>query len=175
MASSPSADAARELTRLFDEHARAVRGYLLGMVRRYDVADDLLQDVFRRAWQARDRYTDRGRERAWLLCIADRLACDHARRLGREISVDDDAWQVLTPESNDETPLEQLTAAELSQELTIALDALTPSQRRVLLLRYYSQMSFAEIAETMQCPLSTVLSHARRGLLALRAILEKAV
>ena len=35
------------------EHARAVRGYLLGMVRRPDVADDLLQDVFQRAWQAR--------------------------------------------------------------------------------------------------------------------------
>lgn len=175
MASSLSSDAARELTCLFQEHARAVRGYLLGITRRHDVADDLLQDVFRRAWQARDRYDDRGRARAWLLCIADRLACDHLRRLGREVSVSEEAWQSLTPETEDETPLEQMTAAELSQDLAIALDALSPPQRRVLLLRYYSEMSFAEIADAMQCPLSTVLSHCRRGLQALRAILERAV
>lgn len=174
MASSPSpSDAARELTRLFSEHARAVRGYLLGMTRRYDVADDLLQETFRRAWQARDRYSDRGHERAWLMCIADRLACDHARRLGREICVDEDAWQALTPEADNETPLAQMTAAELLHDLARALDALSPPQRRVLLLRYYSEMSFAEIADAMQSPLGTVLSHARRGLLALQAILEK--
>ena len=55
------------------DHAAALRGYLLGTTGRHDVADDLVQQVFQRAWQARDRYRDVGQERAFLLKIADRL------------------------------------------------------------------------------------------------------
>jgi RNA polymerase sigma-70 factor, ECF subfamily len=51
------------------------------------------------------------------------------------------------------------------------LDRLSPPQRRVLLLRYYGQFTFAEIAEMIDCPLNTTLSHCRRGLEALRALL----
>ena len=49
------------LSRWVGEHGGAVRAFLLGLVRRPDVADDLLQEVFRRAWQARHRYQEQGR------------------------------------------------------------------------------------------------------------------
>ena len=62
------------------DHGRAVRGFLLAMVRRPDVADDLSQEVFCRAWQARSRYREQGNARAYLLRIADRLVCDRGRR-----------------------------------------------------------------------------------------------
>src|SRR3954463_2200322 len=74
------------LARWVREHGAAVRGYLLGLVRRADVADDLLQEVFQRAWQARDRYEDQGYERAFLLRIADRLVIDKSRRSRREVN-----------------------------------------------------------------------------------------
>ena len=45
---------------------------------------------------------------------------------------------------------------------------LSPAQQRVLSLRYFSQMGFSEIAETLDVPLNTVLSHAYRGLSALK-------
>ena len=64
------------------EHGQAVRGYLLAMVRRPDVADDLTQEVFCRAWQARERYRENGTARAYLFRIADRLACDFGRKSG---------------------------------------------------------------------------------------------
>ena len=64
MNSSPSGGDTRErLASWVQLHARAVRGFLLALVKRNDVADDLLQETFRRAWQARDRYIDDGRER----------------------------------------------------------------------------------------------------------------
>ncbi|HZL90802.1 MAG TPA: RNA polymerase sigma factor [Pirellulaceae bacterium] len=154
------------------EHAAAVRGYLLGLVRRPEVADDLAQEVFRRAWQAHDRYQDRGRQRAYLLTIADRLACDRARRLGVEVTVDGDAWRTIEPAESDR-PLDQLTERESEEELAQALEQLSPVQRRVLLLRYYGEMEFAEIAAAIGCPLSTALSHCRRGLLALRKLLAE--
>jgi len=153
------------------EHARAVRGYLLGLVRRSDVADDLLQEVFKRAWQARDRYRDQGHDRAYLLTIADRLVIDRSRRLGLEINVDEATWHELEPSTNDPIPLDGLTAAESSDELSAALDQLSLAQRRVLLLRYFGDLTFEEIATQLSCPLSTTLSHCRRGLLTMRKLL----
>ena len=67
--------------------------------------------------------------------------------------------------------LDCLAGAETSEELTAALVQLTPSQRRVLLLRFFSDMTFEEIAATMNCPLGTALSHCRRGLIAMRKLL----
>src|SRR5262245_34811993 len=118
------------------EHAAVVRGYLLGLVRRPEVADDLAQEVFRRAWQAHNRYQDRGRQRAYLLTIADRLACDRARRLGVEVTVDGDAWREIEPAECDH-PVDRLMERESEAQLIDALQELSPMQRRVLLLRYY--------------------------------------
>src|SRR5204862_4683289 len=125
---------------------------------------DLLQEVFQRVWQARDRYRDEGHERAFLLRIADRLVIDRSRRLGLEINVDEATWHELEPAARVEVPRDELAIGETTDELSAALEQLTPNQRRVLLLRYFSDMTFEEIAGTMDCPLSTALSHCRRGL-----------
>jgi RNA polymerase sigma-70 factor (ECF subfamily) len=156
------------LSRWVREHSRAVRGFLLGLVRRHDVADDLLQDVFQRAWQARGSYEDRGRERSYLLKIADRLVCDRARRQGLEKTLDDGDWQQLEPIGERPSPLDELADRDTSGELAAGLQRLSPAQKRVLLLRYYGDLEFAEIARQMDIPLNTALSHARRGLMALK-------
>jgi RNA polymerase sigma-70 factor (ECF subfamily) len=159
------------LARWVRDHSPSVRGYLLGLVRRPDLADDLLQEVFQRAWQARDRYEERGTERAFLLCIADRLVIDHSRRNRREINLDDETWHEVEPTADDALPLDELHTAEVNQELATALDRLTFNQRRVLLLRYFSDMTFEEIAAELHCPLGTALSHCRRALAAMKKIL----
>jgi RNA polymerase sigma factor (sigma-70 family) len=153
------------------EHGHAVRGYLLAMVRRADVADDLSQEVFLRAWQARGRYREQGAARAYLLRIADRLVCDRGRKVGRQTNLSGEAWNQVEPTGCTEEPSQTLIRQEAAQRLTAALDLLSTEQRRVLLLRYYGQLSFAEIAETVGCPLNTALSHCRRGLTALRELL----
>ena len=150
------------------EHGRAVRGFLLAMVRRPDVADDLSQEVFCRAWQARSRYREQGSARAYLLRIADRLVCDHRRQADPLINLTEEGWKQHEPLDPAAEPSERTLTAEASEQLAAVLERLTPIQRRVLLLRYYGQFGFAEIAEMIDCPLGTTLSHCRRGLEALR-------
>jgi RNA polymerase sigma-70 factor, ECF subfamily len=172
MAADDATHSAEErIARWVREHARAVRGYLLGMVRRADVADDLLQEVFQRAWQARDRYRDEGHERAFLLRIADRLVIDRSRRLGLEVTIDDATWREMEPAAADQLPLDELARGEASDEVMTLLNRLTLPQRRVLLLRFFGEMTFEEIAGTLNCPLGTALSHCRRGLAAMRKLL----
>jgi len=172
---SRQANQSERLANWGSEHGRAVRGYLLAMVRRPDLADDLTQEVFCRAWQARNRYRERGHARAYLLRIADRLVCDRHRKAGRELTLDEENWSQIEPVSQVAGPWQALAQAEAASQLAAALDRLSPPQRRVLLLRYYGELSFAEIAEIMNCPLSTTLSHCRRGLIALRRLLVETV
>lgn len=179
LASEPTANAdraARERLRgWLAEHGPAVRGFLavslrqLGLPR--DMADDLLQEVFARAWQARTRYQEDGRARGYLLQIADRLVIDAARR-GRSV-VAKAAWlggfDLPAPQAE---PAAALDREESSQRLHAALATLSEPQRRTLLLRYFGDLPFAEIATTLGLPLNTVLSHCRRGLLALKILMD---
>lgn len=153
------------------EHGKAVRGYLFAMVRRIDIADDLAQEVFVRAWEARDRYREQGSARAYLLQIAHRLLCDRGRRAGREINLDDEDWKQLEPASPTVEPVAAVLRQEAVDRLCEALDSLSPQQQQVLLLRYYGQLSFAEIAQMIDCPINTTLSHCQRGLKKLRKLL----
>jgi len=173
MSAEPATTDSRErLARWVHQHGLAVRGYLRSLTGRPDLADDLTQEVFQRAWIARDRYVDRGQDRAYLLTIADRLACDTFRRADRETVLDESGWTKLQPMASDGQPLEKLMTLEAGGQIREALEKLSPAQRRVLLLRFYGEMTFEQIAESIGCPLGTVLSHSRRGLLVLREMLE---
>jgi RNA polymerase sigma-70 factor, ECF subfamily len=153
------------------QHGKAVRGFVWASVRRADVADELTQEVFCRAWQARSSYREQGAARAYLMRIADRLVCDRSRRNGTHVNLDREGWQQFEPISQAAEPPAAAVRAEESELLAAALDELSPPQRRVLLLRYYGQFTFAEIADMIGCPLNTTLSHCRRGLQALQALL----
>jgi RNA polymerase sigma-70 factor, ECF subfamily len=153
------------------EHGRAVRGFVFASVRRVDVADELSQEVFCRAWQARANYREQGAARAYLLRIADRLVCDRGRRNGVQVNLDEDGWRQHEPACAAATPPTAAIRTEENRQLAAAMEQLSSPQRRVLLLRYYGQFTFAEIAEMTGCPLNTTLSHCRRGLEALRVLL----
>ncbi len=170
MAADPDHGHQRLFAEWVRDHGKAVRGFLLALVRRGDVADDLCQEVFCRAWQARERYTDQGKARAYLLQIANRLVYDRGRNKP-QTNLNDEGWKIYEPPSPATGPPQ---AAMLSEQIGLqhaALDRLAPMQQRVLLLRYYGQMNFQEIADTLQTPLNTALSHCRRGLETLRRLL----
>jgi RNA polymerase sigma-70 factor (ECF subfamily) len=87
--------------------------------------------------------------------------------------MDEDGWLEMEPSDRGSTAGDPLIEAEAKAALEEALGALSAPQRRVLLLRYYGEMSFEEIAATLACPLNTALSHCHRGLLALRRIMTE--
>ena len=171
MAVDPDHGHQRRFAEWVRDHGKAVRGFLLALVRRGDVADDLCQEVFCRAWQARERYTDQGKTRAYLLQIANRLV---VRSQPPQRTANESQRRGLEDARTAQPAPEPSQAAMLSEQVGLlhaALDRLAPMQQRVLLLRYYGQMDFQEIADTLETPLNTALSHCRRGLETLRRVL----
>ncbi len=172
MTPTPQNKDLQRLTQWVEAHGSRVWGYLWASVRNADLADDLWQEVFRRACQAQETYDEQGYARAYLLKIADRLICDWARNVHREVTVDETTWHRLEPSHREYAPEHRLLHHEMSNQLQAAMKKLSDHQRRALLLRYYGELSFQEIAEQLHCPLNTALSHVRRGLEAMRGLLK---
>jgi len=87
-------------------HGVAVRGFIFARVRRPDAVEDMVQEVFCRAWAARDRYREQGASLAYLLKIADRLVCDRGRRGQPERNLDHEQWKEFGPPSGEDDPFQ---------------------------------------------------------------------
>jgi RNA polymerase sigma-70 factor (ECF subfamily) len=66
-----------------------------------------------------------------------------------------------------------ILAGELSESLQVSLEELDVTTREMILLRYFGEMSFKELADIFECPIGTVLARVHRGLKALRKIMKR--
>ena len=158
------------LTDWVRQHGDSLRGYLWSLTHDAALAEDLLQETFLRVWRQRGDYIEQGKERAYLFRIADRLVIDNRRRqsIRKTSLISDDS-----EDSHQEQPIEGILREERRTQLDAAMKNLSPIQQRVLLLRYFGELPFEEIASVVGCPLGTALSHVHRGLDQLRKILTK--
>lgn len=163
----------QQITTWTAQYGGLVRGYLMSMVRRADVADDLSQEVFLRAWKGLDLYAEQGEAKAYLMKIAYRVVCNAKRRRSMEVNVDDETWTAVEPIDAKADPARNVHQTELNATLSAVLDQLSEAEKKVLTLRYFGEMKFNEIADLIEMPLNTVLSHARRGLARMRDIMQK--
>lgn len=128
-----------------------------------ELADDVAQDTFLRAWQRLPAFRPErdGSLRAWLCRIAHNRTIDHLRRRKPHDAIEPD---VATDAPG---PLHQLIARETSAEVQAAIQRLPETSRTALILREYEEFSYAEIAAALDIPIGTVMSrlyHARRRL-----------
>lgn len=158
------ADAAAVFVRRFQSR---VYGLALTMLRDPDVAEDVAQDTFVRAWRHAATYdARRGRVPTWLLTIARNAALDRAR--SRAVTpVDPD---VVTAELDRAAPDDGLDVADRDY-LRSAVAALPDDQRRALVLAMYAGRTAREIAELEGVPLGTVKTRIRAAMGKLRTAL----
>jgi RNA polymerase sigma factor (sigma-70 family) len=160
-------DDAKAFGELFWRHNGAVHGYLARRAGR-DVADDLVAEVWLRAFRSRAtfdlRYLD---ARPWLYGIARNVLSAHWRKLTKVSPLVPTAISDPWPELE-----EQLDENERRQSLVKALDVLTNEEREVLLLVAWEQLSAAEIAVMLNVPASTVRNRLHRARVGMRSHLE---
>lgn len=164
---------------LYDRHAQTLFALLLRILRDRTAAEDLLQEVFLRAWQQAHLFDEtRGTMRCWLYSMAHNLALNELRRRRRRPQVHesassdadegDDAFAAfIDPESD---PAADAFCALRNAQLAAVLTQLPPPQRQVLRL-YAAGFSQSEIAAALGEPLGTIKSRMRRALAQLRVVL----
>jgi RNA polymerase sigma-70 factor, ECF subfamily len=166
---------------LVERHQNAVYSVALRYMRTPDLADDVTQDTFLRAYQAIGSFhnNDGIGFRSWLLRIASNRALDVLRSRKRrpaeslDAAIDDDesSW---SPEDPAESPLQYAERGDLAQQLDLALGQISPDQRIVVILSDIQGYSYDEIAEIVGIAPGTVKSRIHRGRARLREVLKDA-
>jgi RNA polymerase sigma-70 factor (ECF subfamily) len=159
------------LKRLYELESRRLYGIAVRIVRRPEIAADVLQEAFVQIWQNAAAFSaERGSGAAWLTGIVRYRALDAIRRLGREIPSDDPA---LGDEAIEPDVIEKMGASAEAEALRRCLKLLDGDQQRCIALAFVDGLSHSQIAERIKAPLGSVKSWIRRGLLSLRRCLEQ--
>ena len=163
---------------LVDRHKRQVHGLAYRMLGNRSDAEDVAQEAFVRAYTRLATYQPDGRFGAWLLAIASHRCIDVLRSRGRRaptITLGKVAESDRFISQTDE-PEELAIRGSVGDDVRRWLAALPPAYRLVLTLRYFHELSYAEIAATLGEPVSTVRMRLfrARGMIQAMAMREEA-
>ena len=165
------------ISRLIERHSRRVRDYINMMVKDRDVAEDIFQETFIKAVRVIDegRYTDNGKFLSWILRIAHNQVIDHfrAQRQSKAVTESEAGYDVLgTLRFAERTVEDSMVSDQIERDVRALVELLPAEQREVVMLRYFSGLSFKDIAEQTEVSINTALGRMRYALINLRRMIK---
>ena len=166
------------ISQLIERHSRRVLDHIKMMVRDSDVAKDIMQETFIKAVRVIDagRYTDNGKFLSWILRIAHNQVIDRfrAQKQNRTLNESQAGYDLLGSIRIAENSVEdEMISEQIDADLRLLVDQLPDEQREVVMMRYYSGMSFKEIAEQTDVSINTALGRMRYALINLRRMIKE--
>ena len=157
---------------LFERFRRRLLAYVRGLVGDVQRSEDIVQEAFVELAKRIQKIRPEKGVGPWLYRVARNRAIDLLRHRKFEVLPGDEYFgeqgQNAVANEND-APDEQLIARERQLEVQAMLTSLPQKERDLLMLRFYGDLSFAEIAKVVRRPLGTVLWQVRKSLGKLRA------
>src|SRR5512140_3063172 len=149
---------------LYETYLDRIYRYIYFRVTDEQTAEDLISQVFTKAWENLDRYQPSGRPFiAWLYTIAHNTVIDHYRTRKDTVSIASDA----------PSPHEQVELHFEADNLRAALQTLTPEQQQVVVLKFIAGMSTDEIAGQLKKSAGAIRALQMRALQALAKQMQK--
>jgi RNA polymerase sigma-70 factor (ECF subfamily) len=152
-----------------------IRGAAYRFLGSEEEARDVAQEAFLKAYQALSGFKREARFSSWLYQIATNLCRDRLRRRKTRATVSLEALEGTGPVMVETRPgaHERLLEHDLARAVRRALHTLPEEQREVVILKEYQELTFLEIAQALDVPVSTVKTRLYRGLDQLRLRLER--
>ncbi|MFI3240247.1 MAG: sigma-70 family RNA polymerase sigma factor [Bacteroidales bacterium] len=164
---------------LLNRHKSRVFTYILHIVKDSDLADDIFQETFVKVITTikQGRYVESGKFGAWISRIAHNLIIDNFRQSKSEniqSNNDLDISDILNrKELSEDTVEDVMVVDQIHKDVKRLMMALPESQREVLIMRYYKDMSFKEIADTTNVSINTALGRMRYAIMNIRRMAEE--
>ncbi|MEK7833667.1 MAG: sigma-70 family RNA polymerase sigma factor [Acidobacteriota bacterium] len=157
---------------------RPIYGLSLRMLGRDEDARDVCQETFLAAFRNLRKFRGDAKFSSWIYRIAINACHSRLRKNGSasEQSIDledDDGRKFELADTDAELMPDRMQRDQLATLVRRALQALPPEMRQVIVMKEYEELTFAEISEIMQIPVSTVKSRLYTGLQQMRGRLEK--
>ncbi|RKU35394.1 RNA polymerase subunit sigma [Candidatus Poribacteria bacterium] len=170
----------RSFDTLVKRWEKPLLNYCYRMVNDIALAEDLRQDVFLRIYRSAQTYRPMARFSTWMYRIATNLCLDTLTKQQRRKEIPMGTYLESASEGFDEklidlsdAPDVALVKKETENRVRSALAHLPEDQRVVVTLRHYNGMRFHEIAEILECPISTAKSRMAAGMERLSRMLSK--
>jgi RNA polymerase sigma-70 factor (ECF subfamily) len=156
--------------RLYSATRAKLYGVVLRILRRPDLADEVLQDTYLRIWRSAGDFDGAiATPITWMVAIARNRALDVVRKK-REISLTEEP-ETSEIASEEPTPLARHEMTDELRRLLACLGDLEEERRRLVLLAYYSGWSREQLAEKFETPVNTIKTWLRRSLIQIRECL----
>ncbi len=163
---------------LIERYKNRVYTYIFHQVRDEYISDDIFQETFVKAIITikQGRYVENGKFLAWITRIAHNLIIDYFRQEKSENlqSCDDQEVNILNRrELSEDTIEDDMVLSQIHADVRNLVQALPETQREVLMMRYYKNMSFKEIADSTNVSVNTALGRMRYAILNMRRLAEE--
>ena len=163
---------------LVDRYQKRVYGFIFSKVKDAELADDVFQDTFVKVIKnlRLGKYKDEGRFLSWVMRIAHNIIMDHFRKINRlpkhESKHEDlDVLDRLVEQSSSIEDL--MIETQIHADLSLLIDELPQTQKEVLRMRLFQEMSFKDIGEQTGVSINTALGRMRYAVLNLRKLIEE--
>ncbi len=166
------------ISQLIERHSPRVKDYIRMMVKDDELAEDIFQETFIKAVRVIDegRYTHSNKFLSWILRIAHNQVIDHfrSRKQSRELNEKEAGYDLFGTLRIEERNIEDhMVADQIVADVRQLIELLPEEQREVVKLRYYSDLSFKEIAEQTDVSINTALGRMRYALINLRRMIKE--
>lgn len=157
---------------LYQLTKRKLFGIALTVLRRRDLAEDVMQEAFIRIWRSAASFDPaRGLPITWMATIVRNLAIDVKRSPAADEATDDDALTVIPFKGR--SALEELEVSDDQRRLRAALKTLDPMKRKLVIAAYLNGESREELSRRFGAPVNTIKTWLRRAVLDIRAAIEE--
>lgn len=163
---------------LLNRYRGKVFSYIFHIVKNQDVADDIFQETFVKIIMTikQGRYVETGKFSAWVTRIARNLVIDYFRQEKSEnlVSIDNDDIDILNRRDlSDSTIEDNMVQTQICNDIRRLIHSLPDSQRNVIEMRFYQNMSFKEIADATNVSINTALGRMRYALMHIRKLAKE--
>ena len=163
---------------LLERYQKRIYGFIFSKVHDPDLADDIFQDTFIKVVKnlRLGKYNDEGRFLSWVSRIAHNLIMDHYRKIKRlpkhesKIEYFDVLDRLVEQNSSIE---ESMIETQIHADLSLLIEELPDSQKEVLRMRLFQDMSFKEIGDQTGVSINTALGRMRYAVINLRKMIEE--
>jgi RNA polymerase sigma-70 factor (ECF subfamily) len=157
--------------RLYAATRAKLYGVVLRILRRQDLADEVMQETFLKIWHSAGQFDAlRAAPITWMVAIARNRAIDLLRRR-TESSIEEEP-EAMEVASDSPDPLAHREISEELQRLLACIGRLPPERQRLVLLAYYNGWSREQLATELETPVNTIKTWLRRSLLEIRECLD---
>jgi len=165
------------LETLINRHKDRVFGYINNLLKDKQLAEDIFQDVFIKVIHTikAGKYNEEGKFLPWVMRISHNMVIDYFRKAKRmrTTSGNEDFDIFDTIKRTDPNVEDEMMAIQVQGDVKKLIEFLPSDQKEVLKLRYYSELSFKEIAEETNVSINTALGRMRYALINLRKLIEE--